>query len=259
MAMSRAVNPEFIERYQLEYQKNPRSRVFAPLAEAYRKMGLLDEAYQVAAAGVKVHPGFASGRVALAKILIDKKDFQAAIEHLQAAVKISPDNLLANSLLGETWIALRRPKEALKAYKMVLFIDPSNEAALAAVKKWEFLTADEYSDEAYQEVSDSAVPAEKTDRDRDMERAISLADALTVRNEPDRAFEILLAAQRRLGDDPELQTRLGRLKKRLQIEEEVAEPLPSVQRKVADKNALKVEILQNLLRRIELHARPARS
>ena len=38
------VNPEFVERYQLELARDPRSRVFAALSEAYRKMGLLDEA-----------------------------------------------------------------------------------------------------------------------------------------------------------------------------------------------------------------------
>ena len=41
------VNPEFVERFQIMYQKDPNSRVFAPLAECYRKMGLLDEALRL--------------------------------------------------------------------------------------------------------------------------------------------------------------------------------------------------------------------
>jgi hypothetical protein len=32
---------ELLERYQILLEKDPRSQVFAPLAEAYRKMGLL--------------------------------------------------------------------------------------------------------------------------------------------------------------------------------------------------------------------------
>ena len=61
------VNPEFVERYQIEFEKNPRSRIFAPLAEAYRQMGLIDEALKVCANGVQNHPDFAGGRVAYAR------------------------------------------------------------------------------------------------------------------------------------------------------------------------------------------------
>jgi tetratricopeptide (TPR) repeat protein len=253
LTMAQPVNPQFLERYQQEYQKDPRSRVFAPLAEGYRKLGLLDEALKIAQAGVKIHPNFASGRVALAKILIDLNQDEAASHQLQAAVKISPDNLLANSLLGETWLKLRRPKEALKSFKMVLFIDPSNEHALAAVKKWEFLTADEYGDEAFDEVRATKVTS--PNRQREIDRAISLADAFTIRNEPDRAYDILHSAHKRLGDDGELNSRLDRLRKRLQIEDEVAEPIRPIgtvaQAQTKGRNRLLIERLERLLQRIE--------
>ena len=58
-------NPEFIERYQKLYEEDPKSRIFAPLAEAYRKMGLINEALELAQNGVKIHPQFSGGRVAL--------------------------------------------------------------------------------------------------------------------------------------------------------------------------------------------------
>ncbi len=269
ISMSKPVNTQFLERYQLEYQQDPRSRVFAPLAEGYRKMGLLEEALKIAQAGVKIHPSFASGRVALAKILIDQHQDEAAAQQLQAAVKLSPDNLLANSLLGETWLKLRRPKEALKSFKMVLFIDPANEHALAAVKKWEFLTADEYGDDAFDDVQSTAQATGQAaklpspNRQREIDRAISLADAFTIRNEPDRAYDVLHSAHRKLGDDDELNSRLNRLKKRLQIDVEIAEPIRPVgtvaESKTKNRNRLLIERLEGLLRRIEGRSGPARS
>ncbi|RYZ63286.1 MAG: tetratricopeptide repeat protein, partial [Proteobacteria bacterium] len=144
-----SINPEFVERYQLELNKNPRSRVFAPLAEAYRKMGLLEEAKRICRFGTQAHPDFAGGHVAYAKVLLDLKNPGEALKHLEAAAKLSPDNLLAHNLLGETLIEVRRPKEALKAFKMVLFLDPDNARATQAVRKWEFLTADEYSEDVF--------------------------------------------------------------------------------------------------------------
>jgi hypothetical protein len=141
----------------------------------------------------------------------------------------------------------------LNYLKMVVFIDPNNERALATVKKWEFLTADEYGDEAFAEVRvQNAAASDEDSQARERERAISLADALTVRNDPDRALEVLQETHAKYGDDPELRLRLSRLKKRLQIEDEVPEPLtPKIINRPGDKTAQTIALLQSLLRRIE--------
>lgn len=234
-----AINPEFVERYQLELEKNPNSRVFAPLAEAYRKMGLLEEAKRICRRGVQAHPEFAGGRVAFAKVLLDLKAHNEALTQLEKAVQISPDNLLAHSLLGETLLQLRHPKEALKAFKMALFLNPSDERALQAVRKWEFLTAEEYDDEVFamkplfRPETEKYLPpleAAKTQRSdppetqasspprpsKEVERVISLADAFTVRNDLHAALEILLKARESLGTWAEIESRIKLLQKRTQ-------------------------------------------
>ena len=58
--------PPIIYEYLKKYQEDPSSRVFAPLAESYRKAGLADEAIEIAREGLRVHPNFVGGRVALA-------------------------------------------------------------------------------------------------------------------------------------------------------------------------------------------------
>lgn len=213
-------------------------------------MGLLSEAFTICSKGVQMHPDFAGGRVAFAKILIDRKEREKANAQLERAVQISPDNLLAQSLLGENLLELRRPKDALKAFKMVLYLNPQDERALKAVQKWEFLSADEYDEELFkmQPVFDAGQASTKSHaksgtaeapllepeadssdvdsgpsfelrldplwKTREVERAISLADAFTVRNDLDRAVAILRDAARELGSVKEIDRRLSLLSKR---------------------------------------------
>ena len=239
------VNPEFVERFQLEYEKNPRSRVFAALAEAYRKMGLIEEANRIASRGVQIHPTFAGGRVAFAKVLNDLKKPDEALVQLEKAIETSPENLLAHSLMGEVLLQLRRPKDALKSFKMVLFLNPNDERAKSAVGKWEFLSADDYDDELFamkpvfkmaKSAKDAPVleplaggPAGEGKRGapefaRSMERAISLADAFTVRGEPEKALAVLAEARIRVGSIPELEKRFELLSRRSQAFAEAEEP-----------------------------------
>lgn len=299
-----SVNPEFVERCQIEYQRNPRSRIFAPLAEAYRQMGLLDEALRICKLGVKLNPEFAGGFVAYANVLIERKAFETALAQLERATSLSPDNLLAHRLMGETLLELRRPNEALKAFKMVLFLSPDDRRAQAAVKKWEFLTADEYSDDlfAMKPVFESG-PKTRSGRDdqanfdekalddgdqnlrenahenpqraKRIERALSLIDAFTIREDWNAALDLVRDAQRALGPSTALNRREELLLKRTsRASSEVSDaasssgqnadlgarpaldgrPAPSVQRMPGARER-KRQKLERLLRRINTRAK----
>src|SRR4051812_37043809 len=89
--------------YLKKYQEDPTSRIFAPLAEAYRKAGLLDDAIEIAQEGLRMHPNFVGGRVALARALFDKKLFDEVIEELGPLIQDVPDNLVAQRLLAESY------------------------------------------------------------------------------------------------------------------------------------------------------------
>jgi tetratricopeptide (TPR) repeat protein len=139
-----------IERYQNVLQKDPTSQVFAPLAEAYREMGLLKEAEQIALTGVKRHPAFAAGLVVYARVLKDLNRLEECLKYSQKAINLSPENIVAHQLQAEASLLSKRPKEALKAFKMVLFLNPNSERARKAVAKLESLTADEYEEEVFE-------------------------------------------------------------------------------------------------------------
>ena len=110
--------------YLKRFQEDPTSRIFAPLAEAYRKAGLVNEAVDIAREGLRIHPGFVGGRVALARALFDQQKFEEVIQELSTIIHDAPDNLAAQKLLGESCLMTGRLAEALGAYKMLLYYNP---------------------------------------------------------------------------------------------------------------------------------------
>lgn len=123
--------------YLRKYQEDPTSRIFAPLAEAYRKAGLIDEAIEIAKEGLQVHPSFIGGRVALARALFDKGSYEEVLNELAPVVRDVPDNLVAQRLLAESCLMLGRLAEALGAYKMLLYFTPGDQEIARLVQELE--------------------------------------------------------------------------------------------------------------------------
>ena len=71
------LDPE-IERLTELYEKDPTARVFAPLADAYRKSKLYDEAIDILKKGLEIHPGYVSAHLVLARCYYDKDMLQLA-------------------------------------------------------------------------------------------------------------------------------------------------------------------------------------
>lgn len=261
-----------IEKYQTILAKDPSSQVFAPLAEGYREMGMLKEAMQTVTAGVQRHPQFVGGLVTYAKILRDSGQLPKALETLKKATALAPENILAHQLTAEVQLGNKNPKEALKAFKMVLFLNPTSQTAQKAVQKLESLTADEYDDEVFamaklpQVNLDFAPPvAEKPSspaipepiyvqapppKNKAMERMLSLIDAFIVRNDLEKAHALLKDTRVEFGDHPEIERRMKTLQVRYNEPDEPMplKPLRSREELVRQK---KLETLEMMLRRIE--------
>ncbi len=126
-----------IYHYLRKYQEDPRSRVFAPLAEAYRKAGLLEEAIEICRDGLRIHPHFIGGRVALSRALFDKGQYAETVKELEPVVLDAPDNLVAQKLLAESYLILGRMSDALSAYKVLLFFMPQDVEVARLVREIE--------------------------------------------------------------------------------------------------------------------------
>ncbi|WP_413584648.1 tetratricopeptide repeat protein [Bdellovibrio sp. HCB274] len=262
-----------IEKYQAILAKDPTSQVFAPLAEAYREMGMMKEALQVVTSGVQRHPQFVGGLVTYAKILRDAGQIGRAIEALKKATGLASENILAHQLLAELQLANKNPKEALKAFKMVLFLNPNSQSAQKAVQKLESLTADEYDDEVFAMAKlpqvnldtppvEQTVPGTKTGaatevfkpqpvpRNKAFERMLSLIDAFIVRNDLEKAHALLKDTRVEFGDHAEIERRMKTLQVRYNEPDEPVPLKPLLPREEMVRKK-KIETLEMMLRKIE--------
>ncbi|OFZ80859.1 MAG: hypothetical protein A3K03_06765 [Bdellovibrionales bacterium RIFOXYD1_FULL_44_7] len=135
--MAKKAYSPIIYSYLRKYQEDPTSRIFAPLAEAYRKAGLIDEAIEIAREGLRVHPQFVGGRVALARALFDNKLYSEVMNELAPIIAEVPDNLVAQRLLAESYLMLGRVIEALGCYKMLLYFNPNDTETAQIVQELE--------------------------------------------------------------------------------------------------------------------------
>jgi len=119
------LDPE-IERLTELYEKDPTSRIFAPLADAYRKSKLYDEAIDIVRKGLEIHPDYVSAHLVLARCYYEKDMLQLARGALENVLQFDQQNLIALRLLGDIFARLGEEGEALKRYKQVLEIDPAN-------------------------------------------------------------------------------------------------------------------------------------
>ena len=63
-----------IEKLEARYRDNPKGRNFAPLADAYRKAGLIDNAVELCQTGLKLHPDYVSAYIVYARCLSCRRD-----------------------------------------------------------------------------------------------------------------------------------------------------------------------------------------
>ena len=106
--------------------KDPKSKLFVPLAEEYKKMGDMEMAIHVLSEGLKVNPGYVTARSFLGRLLLEQGNFAAAQKEFEEVVKAIPDNLLAQRKLGDLHLLQSRQEEALKHYKIALILNPSD-------------------------------------------------------------------------------------------------------------------------------------
>ncbi len=239
------IDPQLIEKYQKILSQDPQSKLFAPLADALRESGDLPQAERVALEGLRRHPEYVGGVVILGRILIDKKEFTQALPHLEKALQLSSENILAYQLMAEVQLQLKKPAQALKAHKMVLFFNPLNEKSQRAVEKLEKLTAIDYDEDVFEFKHKPAVGNQKGGAS--LERNLALIDALILRNDLDRSKELLAEVQKDFPQDKKVNERLKLLE--MSHEEAVPlEPLPP-KRKVILQNQIRA--LENVLKALD--------
>jgi len=124
-----------IDKLEARFRDNPKGRNFAPLADAYRKAGLIDNAIDLCQNGLKLHPDYVSAYIVYARCLVDKKDDAAALGVFTQVLGLDGENIIA--LRGLAELAERNGKyaEEVEWLSRLLNADPMNGDAAEALAR----------------------------------------------------------------------------------------------------------------------------
>lgn len=128
---------QILDKYLTALEKDPKSRVFAPLAEYYRKSGLLNQAIETLNQGIKYNPDYVLGHLGLAFCYFENGDAKRSYDILRPLIDSNRDNLRMLRLFSETCLDLGKSEEALESLKYLLFVNPKDKEAAEKVKNIE--------------------------------------------------------------------------------------------------------------------------
>jgi len=107
--------------------RDPKSKLFVPLAEEYKKMGDIEMSIHVLTEGLKNNPGYVTAKSFLGRLLMEKGDLAGAGKEFEEVVKAIPDNLLAQRKLGDIHALQGDSARALLHYKVAHSLNPADE------------------------------------------------------------------------------------------------------------------------------------
>ncbi len=124
-------------RYQKTLEHNPRSRVFAPLAESYRRLGMIDKSVEILKDGIRYNPNYVLGYLGMAFCYVDMKKDSLAYATLRPLVETNRDNIRLQKLFAKVCEKIGYYDEALETYKYLLFINPKDSHIASIIREIE--------------------------------------------------------------------------------------------------------------------------
>ena len=118
-----------IEKLEARYAENPDGRYFAPLADAYRKAGRVDDAIQLVTQGLSKHPDYLSAHIVFGRCQLDKKDDAGASAAFGRVLELDQENIIALKALAEIAERAGRTEDARRWLMRLLVVDGMNAEA----------------------------------------------------------------------------------------------------------------------------------
>jgi tetratricopeptide (TPR) repeat protein len=119
-------NSALINDLRKQFAENPR-RVFARLANEYRKQGELEAAIEICRQHVPLQPTYISGYIVLGQALYESGQLDEARTTFETALELDPENLIALRQLGDIAHAHGDLDGARAWYQRLLEVDPQND------------------------------------------------------------------------------------------------------------------------------------
>jgi len=118
-------HPEIDELFD-RYKRAPQSTIFAPLADACRKAGMIDEALDICRRGLEANPTYASGYVVQGKCLYDAERADEAESAFRRVLELDSSNLVALKFLGIILSERGAAGDARSFFEHILVLDPED-------------------------------------------------------------------------------------------------------------------------------------
>ncbi|HJS48429.1 MAG TPA: tetratricopeptide repeat protein, partial [Gemmatimonadales bacterium] len=120
-----------IEKLERRSAENPQGRLFAPLADAYRKQGELERAMTLLREGLERHPDYIGAQIVLGRCHLDLGSDDEAAAAFARVLDLDGENVIALKALAEIDERGGRAGEAIARLGRLLEIDRGNEEAAA--------------------------------------------------------------------------------------------------------------------------------
>ncbi len=122
-----------IEKLERRYAENPQGRNFAPLADAYRKAGEVDQAIELCKSGLEHHPDYVSAHIVLGRCFMGKRSDGEAEQVFRRVLELDPENVIAFKVLADIGTRGGRFDDAVTWLTRLLSADPMNGDAAEAL------------------------------------------------------------------------------------------------------------------------------
>ncbi len=143
-------------------RSNPKSLLFARLADEYLKYGRIHEAIELCLQGVKQQPSYITGHFILAKAYVANEELEKAEMALKKVLAHDRQHLAAQKMLGDMMVRMGWENKAAIHYQDVLNVDPMLEDVRRTLSS---LAGDEFEKPFTQE---SPGKERREDADRDL-------------------------------------------------------------------------------------------
>ena len=118
---------ERITKCQKIIDTDPNSQIFAALADAYRKKGMIKEALEICRKGLGIHPDYASAYIVLVKIFVDQGNYEEANRYMHKAIVTGGRTRSVDILESEILINLGQKNKAKVILQKLHKSDPLND------------------------------------------------------------------------------------------------------------------------------------
>jgi tetratricopeptide (TPR) repeat protein len=112
--------------YENRITENPRSMIFARLADSYRKRGDIQQAIDVCSKGLTNHPDSITGRIILGRCYLEQEKTDDAVNEFISVIEHDRRNQVAVKMLADFFARQGLKDKAGDLYAYLSLMDPSN-------------------------------------------------------------------------------------------------------------------------------------